>query len=197
MKEIIVFSKLEVKRSHQERTLDRSWGYDSPSFFFFFAIEGHVVTPNRLFSRVNRGFCFPLPTHYRDGMRCLSFALARHGPRHGFSSSYPCRAAYYGRVPSISTRAIALLHRCMCAPRLIAQVTGTIFVDLLSFYRVIRFPSEQFRFKMRFLPVEILLFLVRLFFFFWTILLNFISESGDSTGMKLSLKIFLSSIGTD
>lgn len=35
MREIIVFSKLEVKRSHQERTLDRSWGYDSPSFFFF------------------------------------------------------------------------------------------------------------------------------------------------------------------
>lgn len=126
MREIIVFSKLEVKRSHQEpSTLDRSWGYDSPSFFFFFAIEGHVVTPNRLFSRVNRGFCFPLPTHYRDGMRCLSFALARHGPRHGFSSSYPCWAAYYGRVPPISTRAIALLHhRCMCAPRLIAQVTG-------------------------------------------------------------------------
>lgn len=76
----------------------------------------------------------------------------------------PCWAAYYGRVP-ISTRAIALLHRCMCAaPRLIAQVTDTIFVDLsiCSFLRAI---SREWGF----LPIEILCLIISFFFgrFFW------------------------------
>lgn len=50
MREIIVFSKLEVKRSHQEpSTLDRSWGYDSPSFFFFFCDRGTRRYPESSF----------------------------------------------------------------------------------------------------------------------------------------------------
>lgn len=143
---------------------------------FFFCVRGTRRYPESSFF-AGKSWALLSATHALSRWNAMSVVrVGSTGPRHGFSSSYPSWAAYYSRVP-ISTRAIALPHRCMCAaPRLIAQVTDTIFVDLLSFYWLIP-PTNFESFKISrwdFLPRRNSMFVH--FFFLSTILLNFISE---------------------
>lgn len=148
-----------------------------PLSFFFSFFARDTSLPRIVFSRGLKSWALLSATHALSRWNAMSvIRVGSTDPRHGFSSSYPSWAAYYGRVP-ISTRAIALLHRCMCAaPRLIAQVMDTIFVDLSigSFLRAI---SREWDF----LPVEILCLFILFFWgrFFWILFLNFVGKDDE------------------
>lgn len=132
---------------------------------------------------LNRGLCFPLPTHYRDGMRCLSLARQTRG------TASPRVISLLGRLLRPRTdfhtcdRVTSSVHVC-CSTINCASYGH----DLRgSFYLLI--PPSNFE-RMRFPSRRNSMFDHS--FFFWTILLNFRDLRGvGGKQMMKGIKFFL------